>query len=277
MRSCILQGATLERARLSDVNLAGANLKEARLAGASLERCNLTDADLRGADLRGAHMAGATLVNTNIDGADLTAAHIYGLSVWDLETGSAKVRDLVITKRGDPPITVDNLEVAQFIYLMLNNRNIRAAIDTISTKVVLILGRFTPERKQVLEALRLEIRRLGYLPVLFDFDSPTGRDLTETISLLAHLARFIVADLTDARSLPQELQRIVPDLPSVPVQPILKKGAGVYAMFEHLQRYPWVLSTAEYSDAGLAAQEVESLLNRVETYRLTTASARPSP
>jgi hypothetical protein len=48
------------------------------------------------------------------------------------------------------PIQVDNLEVAQFIYLLLNNHKIRSVIDT---KVVLILGRFTPVRKIVLEAI----------------------------------------------------------------------------------------------------------------------------
>ena len=32
------------------------------------------------------------------------------------------------------------------------------------------------------------------LPVLFDFTIPAKRDITETISLLARMARFVVAD-----------------------------------------------------------------------------------
>jgi hypothetical protein len=67
--------------------------------------------------------------------------------------------DLIITRKNQPEITVDNLEIAQFIYLLLNNERIRHVIDTITTKVVLILGRFTPERKAVLDALREELRR----------------------------------------------------------------------------------------------------------------------
>jgi hypothetical protein len=155
--------------------------------------------------------------------------------------------DLVITGRSEPEITVDNLEVAQFIYLLLNNDRIRHVIDTITAKLVLILGRFSPERKAVLDAIRDELRRKNYLPVLFDFNKPVSRDLTETISTLAHMARFVIADLTDPKSLPQELQAIVPQLPSVPVQPLLQLGSREWGMFEHFLRYPW-------GSGGLAIQ-----------------------
>ena len=48
-------------------------------------------------------------------------------------------KNLIITPHGEPAITVDNLEVAQFIYLLLNNESVRRVIDTITSKVVLIL------------------------------------------------------------------------------------------------------------------------------------------
>ena len=41
---------------------------------------------------------------------------------------------------------LDNLKVAQFVYLLLNNAEIRDVIDTITSKVVLILGRHALER-----------------------------------------------------------------------------------------------------------------------------------
>ncbi len=149
---------------------------------------------------------------------------------------------------GESPIQVDNLEVAQFIYLLLNNQKIRSVIDTITSKVVLILGRFTPERKVVLDAIRDELRKRDYLPVLFDFEKPASRNLTETVSTLAHMARFVIADITDAKSIPQELMAIVPNMPSVPVQPLLLASQQEYGMFEHFRNFPWVLEEVLYDD-----------------------------
>lgn len=51
---------------------------------------------------------------------------------------------------------------------MLNKKEIREVIDTIGQKGVLILGRFTPERKAVLDALREKLRSLNFLPIVFD-------------------------------------------------------------------------------------------------------------
>src|SRR5262245_19930966 len=85
--------------------------------------------------------------------------------------------------------------------------------------VFLILGRFTDERKAVLDALRDDLRKRNYLPILFDFDKPTSQTTDETITLLARMARFVVADISDAKSVLQELRAIVPDLPSVPTRP----------------------------------------------------------
>ena len=143
--------------------------------------------------------------------------------------------------------------------MLLNNTKIRSVIDTITSKVVLILGRFSDERKRVLDAIREQLSRRDYVPIIFDFDVPTNRDVTETVGTLARMSRFIIADLTDPRSIPQELQSIVPDLPSVPLQPIILSSQQEYGMFEHFQRYPWVLPIVRY-DAG--DDSVVSLLEK---------------
>jgi uncharacterized protein YjbI with pentapeptide repeats len=251
-----LSMANLSKANLSGANLSGANLRGADLGGVLLVRANLSGVDLSGrdfsakdlsrVDLSGANLNRTMLVGTNLSRANLSNCSIYGIAAWNLNLKGAIQSNLIITPPREPVITVDNLQVAQFIYLLLNNKEIRHIIDTITSKVVLILGRFTPERKAVLDAMREELRRRDYLPILFDFEKPSSRDLTETISTLAHMARFVIADITDAKSIPQELERIVPGLPSVPVQPLIARSGYEYGMFEHFRRYPWVLETYQY-------------------------------
>src|SRR5205823_4994351 len=185
---------------------------------------------------------------TNCTKATLTDCIVYGVSTWYVELQEAEQNNLVITDISQPTITVDNLEVAQFIYLLLRNQKIRDVIDTITSKVVLILGRFTPDRKRVLDAIREELRHRDFVPVLFDFDIPARRNITETVTLLARMARFIIADLTNPRSVPQELQAIVPDLESVPVQPLLWVADREYAMFKDFLSRNSVLPIFRYKN-----------------------------
>jgi Pentapeptide repeats (8 copies) len=136
-----------------------------------LRKANLLGADLYAADLYGAvlyraDLSRAKLVGTDFTNADLTGCRIYGISAWDLKLKGTTQKDLIITTADEiimpikePEITIDNLEVAQFIYLLLHNEKIRDVVDTITSKVVLILGRFTPERKVVLDDLREELRK----------------------------------------------------------------------------------------------------------------------
>jgi uncharacterized protein YjbI with pentapeptide repeats len=241
-----LREACLREAELIMAHLSKAKLIDANLRGALLNTANLNWADLSGADLRGAKLMGASLIEADIRGADLTGSHIYGISAWDLKFDeNTKQQNLIITPSNEPEITVDNIEVAQFIYLMLHNEKIRDVVDTIGKKAVLILGRFTEERKKVLDALREELRRHDYLPILFDFDKPASKDLTGTVLTLAHMARFIIADLTDPSCIPYEVSKIADVF--VPVRPILLSGKSEFAMFVDMQRrYHWVLPTHHY-------------------------------
>jgi hypothetical protein len=92
------------------------------------------------------------------------------------------------------------------------------------------------------------LRRLDYLPILFDFDKPISRDLTAMVSTLAHMSRFIIADLTDPTSIPHELATVVPAT-LIPVQPIILSGNREFGMFaDHLHRYHWVLDIYHYDN-----------------------------
>lgn len=238
--------ANLGNARFDDADMRVTNLSDANLSGAHLRGAQLSDASLCRANLHEADLQRAILVQADFTQANLSGCHIFGISAWKLNLTDAIQSDLVITEDSESDITVDNLETAQFVYLLLHNEKLRDMIDTIGKKAVLILGRFTTERKSVLDALRDALRKCNYTPILFDFEKPSSRDLTETIVTLAHLSRFIIADITDAKSIPQELQAFVPNLPSVAVQPLIYAADYEYAMFEHFRRYPWVLPVYRY-------------------------------
>ncbi|HJP95804.1 MAG TPA: pentapeptide repeat-containing protein [Candidatus Saccharimonadales bacterium] len=257
--------ADLRDARFVLADLDSAKLIEANLAGATIRRCDLYEADLSGANLSMADLCYTRLLHSNLENAILDGCLIHGISAWGMNLAGSTQKNLVITREHEPSITVDNIEIGQFLYLLLHNEKIRYIIETITSKIVLILGRFTPQRKLVLDSIREELRRRDYLPVVFDFDKPGSRDITETITTLAHMAKFIIADITEAKSIPQELQAIVPQLPSVPVQPLLLASESEYGMFEHFKRYPWVLDVYLYKDKEEVLSSLqEKILNPAE-------------
>jgi hypothetical protein len=126
---------------------------------------------------------------------------------------------------------------------------IRDVIDTISSKAVLILGRFSDDRKSILNALRDALRNKGFLPIVFDFERPIERDFTETIMTLAGMSCFVIADITNPKSAPLELQATIPDC-KVPFVPILQDGESAFSMFSNLQtKYDWVLCLLKYDSS----------------------------
>lgn len=278
-----LTGSDLTRAVLAGADLAyagltQANLTESNCAGANLQGTLLYAANFSRANLRGAALLNALAIRTDFTGADLAGCSVYGLSAWDVNLEQATQTKLVIT-REEPHVHVDDLEVAQFIYLLLHRQKLRNVLTTLGERTVLILGRFT-ERKALLEGIADKVRSLGYLPIVFDFDRPTDRDLTETVKVLAGLSLFVVADITNPRSVPLELQATVPDY-MVPFVTLVERGQPVFGMFDDLPRkYDWALPLLEYNNAEslLAAFEnkvVAPALEKLEEVRRRKALPPP--
>ena len=264
-----LSEADLSEANLTEANLSEADLIEANLSEANLSEADLSEANLSGANLSGAYLIGAQLVETNVLDATLTDCRIHGISAWGVKLGAGTIQQgLVITPSNEPAVTVDDLEVAQFVYLLLHNEKIRRVIDTMTSKVVLILGRFSiPERKAVLDALRDELRKpeRGYVPVVFDFEKPRSQTTTTTVTLLARMARFLIADISDTKSVLQELQAIVPHSPKLPVQPIIVAGQKEPGMFDSFEAYPWCLKVYPYDNpAQLLAEVGDRVIGPIE-------------
>jgi hypothetical protein len=254
LSGAMLRGASLIRADLTRAFLDSSYLVYAKLCGANLSGAKLISANLNGADLRRANLSDAdlreaTLVEANLRRATLSGARIYGISSWNTNLADSDQINLVITRHDEPIITVDRLDVAQFVYLLIENKNLRNIIATVANRAVLILGRLSDTaRKEILNALSNKLRTSGYLPIIFDFDGATERDITETVKILAGMSLFIVADITSPKSTPLELQAIVPDF-AVPFVPIIQEAEEPFSMFRDLQnKHDWMMDVRKYSN-----------------------------
>lgn len=268
LSEAILYGAKLGDANLSAADLSWADLREADLSGADLSGVNLSGADLRWANLNKADLTQASFVGTRLQGADLKNCRVFGVSAWSLELDETTIQtNLCITPEYEPDITVDNLEVAQFLYLMLHNEKVRAVLDTITSKVVLLLGRFG-ERRANLEKLREALRHHPnkYIPVLFDFKPQRDKPVLETVKILANLARFIIADLTDPHMIRAELTAIIPSIPTVPVQSIVEGDAELPTEYDSWALYQSFLPVYRYTDVSKLLTDLESVLAPVESH-----------
>lgn len=306
LRRAFLQGASLFKADLSGADLTGASLAYAELGMATLRRAtlkntscgnsNFSAADLSGADLTSAHLnfarlldvnfSGASLVDTalmasllirvNLRGATLRGCYVHGAAVWKVETDPHTIqRDLIVTDLNDPTVTTDHLEIAQLIHLLINTAAIRDVINSMTGRAVLLLGRFTPERAAVISALAERLRQFHDLPIIFNFDKPVDRTVTETLRILAGLSKFIIADLTDPKSSPYESHLTVPDM-AIPFMPIIEQGQPVFSMFQDLYEYDWLLEGFAYRNTDHLIENIESLRNEALDKREEIRTRRSS-
>jgi hypothetical protein len=273
-----LLGADLSGLDLTGIKLDGADLSRSTLRGCSFgdealnvstscKSANFQDADLTQADFcrvlcDGSNFTGATLRNITIkwtrlngcrfvgadwDGASISECHAYGISVWGMRGTPAKLSSFNIVATDWPQVRVDDLETAQLVHLFLESDKVRKLFESIGSKGVLVLGRFSEERKRLLDAIRSRLRELGFLPLVFDFQKPSQYDFTETVRTLAGLSCFIIADITEPRSVPLELQATIPNY-MIPFAPILREGERPFAMFLDLQQKyrDWMLDLLTY-------------------------------
>jgi hypothetical protein len=273
-----LRRAELQGSQLAHCDLSGADLQEARFAWADLRSASFRSADLRGvkindarapyadftdsqlqksylwgsdfreavfccADLSGANLMCAQLIRADFTGANLTGCKVYGTSAWEVKVdGRTKQEALVITPPDRPDeaaVTVDDLQVAQFVFLLLNHEALRLVMRSVTERGVLLLGRFGGGGIEMLRALADQLRERGYLPMIFDFPRDPNRNYTETIKTLVGLSRFVVVDLSGP-SVPQELYSTVPHF-KIPFVPILERGRHHWSMFKDILEYDWVL------------------------------------
>jgi uncharacterized protein YjbI with pentapeptide repeats len=263
-----LVNTKFEEAYLPFSDFSGANLSNANFTNSFLSNCIFYQVNFSNAIISNSFLQRCVIVEGNVSGCVIINCFIYGLSAWGLKGVFKEQSGLVITpKNRGAQITVDNLDMAQFIFLLLDNKNIRNVIDTVTSKTVLILGRFTPERKEVLDTLRIELSKYNYVPVLFDFENSANQTLLETVITLAGMARFIIADITIATMVREELRTIIEKYPSKPIKPILLETEKSYVTFpEILNSFKSVLSIYSYKDKQDIILNIEKLINPIEDW-----------
>lgn len=258
------QDCDFEKANLAVSRIGSAEFLSCNFTKSNLSYCSAEETSFSGSRLISTKLSNMSLVKTDFTNTVIDGSRVYGISAWDLILDGCNQNNILIEEENSS-ITVPSIEMAQFISLLVNNSKIRDVIDTITSKVVLILGRFTDRRKAVLDTIKTELQLQGYLPVLFDFEGPKNRDVTETIITLASMAKFVVADLSSPKSIPQEITQIVPNFPSIPLQPVIEKTQREYGMFEHFERYPWVLEKIKYCESDIKSL-VHDVIKNCEKY-----------
>lgn len=187
------------------------------------------------------------MVKTQVNDTIFSGCEVFGIAAWDLVGRPRDSSNLTIRReRGGPVLTVDRIELAHFLFLLIQNEQLRNVIDMVTSKVVLILGRFTEERKKCLDTIRDQLRTLDSVPVLFDFQKPENMSITGTVETVAKLAHFVIADISDSSSVPHELATIVSRLTRTPIILLQAKGSNSYSMASDLRDYPWVVGPLIY-------------------------------
>jgi len=167
---------------LDDAYLNHANCQEANFSRAKLAGANLTDADLTSTRFDGAQLDGAILNRSSFLGASLRSASIGGAFIRHVETDrKTDQRDLgvdvhVVWERARGRMIefdqAQDLRLAQFHDVVDEHGAVANLISASAKRVVLILGRFLPRRKRVLDRLADALRARGKVPVVFDFPGP---------------------------------------------------------------------------------------------------------
>ena len=122
LREADLHGKNLRGLNLSDTNLRRADLSGTNISQANLRRADLRRANLTGAILHEVDLTSAILIETNLETAVLESCLVYGVSAWNVKLDGAYQKNLIVDKKNAPNFMVDNLEIAQFINLLLDNR-----------------------------------------------------------------------------------------------------------------------------------------------------------
>lgn len=226
LRQAHLAGSCLEEADIHGANFDNAFLNRVNLRESNLSRVNLFQADVRDADLSGANLDMARFVQTDLRGANVTGCSVRGVTVDHVQLEQAIESTLLLTEPGEPIIAVDSLEIAPFVWMLLENASVSRLIEQMKTRIILILGNFDEHHQNHLAMLKEAIREQHYVSLYIDIETlaretQEHQKLKTTMRTLAYFSRIILVDITNGENLLTYLTELVSEL-TVPVQPLLE-------------------------------------------------------
>jgi hypothetical protein len=133
---------------------------------------------------------------------------------------------------------------------------------------------------ETLHTVILMATGLTAIPLVSIAHGKSGGHMSSAETTLAGMSCFVIADITNPRSAPLELQATVPDY-MIPFVPILQDGESGFSMFSNLQKYDWVLGTLGYDSsenliANLDDAVINPALEKRHELEIKKAQSRPT-
>jgi hypothetical protein len=214
LRGAVIENTVFEEGDFSRASFDGATFHRARFT-----KTILTEASFDGASFIDCNLDRVNLVGASFHVKEIKETVVYGIAAWDLKTDLNMPQSKLVVERtygfysdmvaaDVVPLTVDDIELAQFVYYLTNHRKMRDTLNLLNERGVLLLGRFKDGGLKRLEDLREWFAGRQYMAMTFDFERPDNLDLIETVITMAGLSRFVVADLSGPR-VPEEVRSIL--------------------------------------------------------------------
>ena len=240
--------ANLTSAFLSDARCFRASFLGATLVNASLTESSFFETDLSGADLRECRFNYSRWVSSSFRNANLSNCRVHGLTAFNIDLSNALQRNLSISSPGEPSILVDNVDFAQFVFMILQTQLLHHLVSSIVARVVLVIGDFIPSRTSVLNALREELRTQNYAPVVVQFPDSRKGEEPDKIAILSRLAKFIITDVPNSHDSTHQLKDLMAKV-NIPIQLIHQGTKQQYEALRQQIESPLLLRGSSYMDA----------------------------
>jgi len=269
------KGATIKNADFLDSTPMRSNFENSIIIGSSFIGADLWGSNFRFSKIENSDFYGSNLTNVNLSNTVMNNCKIYGVSAWGIKRNeNTKTRNLIISPKNskDVLITVDDIELAQFIYLILDNKKISNLITTMRTKIVLLLGSFYDDGKskitpkKVIDKIKEILPKYNLIPIVFDFSNSEKQDLISTVRTLALLSSFIIVDLSAPAGQLFELGTLVQTtpIPFIPIASISTKHITSMIQEKGLGNYHWFCKDYfRYSLEGYKKQIPEIIEKRI--------------